>query len=189
MPFLSVVLVDGFESKGLNLLIIPCSARPGLIARTYLQLPLRQLGAGNVYLLILSSWKVNTAQNPIAVMGLQICLGTTACYMTQRCNTAKLFGTSSVLLNKISVSYGVMFSTGLSSNFSVLSSESDATALSFTEEDFIRHAHCLAWSTLPFILRLSFKPSKPLQRTALPFKVIWNHKAWRTKLETSQILF
>ena len=54
--------------------------------------------------------------------------------------------------------------------------ESDATALSFTEEDFIRHAHCLAWSTLPFILRLSFKPSKPLQRTALPFKVIWNHK-------------
>ena len=73
--------------------------------------------------------------------------------------------------------------------FSYKDFESDATALSFTEEDFIRHAHCLAWSTLPFILRLSFKPSKPLQRTALPFKVIWNHKAWRTKLETSQILF
>ena len=39
-------------------------------ARTYLQLPLRQLGAGNVYLLVLSSWKVNIAENPIAVMGL-----------------------------------------------------------------------------------------------------------------------
>ena len=40
------------------------------IARTYLQLPLRQWGAGNVYLLVLSSWKVNIAENPIAVMGL-----------------------------------------------------------------------------------------------------------------------
>ena len=39
-------------------------------ARTYLQLPLRQWGAGNVYLLVLSSWKVNNAENPIAVMGL-----------------------------------------------------------------------------------------------------------------------
>ena len=39
-------------------------------ARTYLQLPLRQWGAGNVYLLVLSSWKVNIAENPIAVMGL-----------------------------------------------------------------------------------------------------------------------
>ena len=36
----------------------------------YLQLPLRQWGAGNVYLLVLSSWKVNIAENPIAVMGL-----------------------------------------------------------------------------------------------------------------------
>ena len=27
-------------------------------------------GAGNVYLLVLSSWKVNIAKNPIAVMGL-----------------------------------------------------------------------------------------------------------------------
>ena len=36
----------------------------------YLQLPLRQWGAGNVYLLGLSSWKVNIAENPIAVMGL-----------------------------------------------------------------------------------------------------------------------
>ena len=34
-------------------------------AQTYLQLPLQQWGAGNVYLLVLSSWKVN-----IAVMGL-----------------------------------------------------------------------------------------------------------------------
>ena len=39
-------------------------------ARTYLQLPLRQWGAGNVYLLELSSWKVNIAENHIAVMGL-----------------------------------------------------------------------------------------------------------------------
>ena len=42
----------------------------GVIARMYLQLPLRQWGAGNVYLLVLSSWKVNIAENPIAVMGL-----------------------------------------------------------------------------------------------------------------------
>ena len=40
------------------------------MARTYLQLPLRQWGAGNVYLLVLSSWKVNIAKNPIVVMGL-----------------------------------------------------------------------------------------------------------------------
>ena len=39
------------------------------LARTYLQLQLRQWGAGNVYLLVLSSWKVNIAENPIAVMG------------------------------------------------------------------------------------------------------------------------
>ena len=39
-------------------------------ARTYLQLPLWQWGAGNVYLLVLSSWKVNIAENPFAVMGL-----------------------------------------------------------------------------------------------------------------------
>ena len=37
---------------------------------TYLQLPIRQWGAGNVYLLVLSSWKVNIAENSIAVMGL-----------------------------------------------------------------------------------------------------------------------
>ena len=42
----------------------------GVRARTYLQLPLGQWGAGNVYLLVLSSWKVNIAENPIAVMGL-----------------------------------------------------------------------------------------------------------------------
>ena len=41
-----------------------------VIARTYLQLQLRQWGAGNVYLLVLSSWKVNIAKKPIAVMGL-----------------------------------------------------------------------------------------------------------------------
>ncbi len=39
-------------------------------AGTYLQLPLRKWGAGNVYLLVLSTWKVNIAENPIAVMGL-----------------------------------------------------------------------------------------------------------------------
>ena len=39
-------------------------------AWTYLQLPLRQWVAGNVYLLVLSSWNVNIAENPIAVMGL-----------------------------------------------------------------------------------------------------------------------
>ena len=37
---------------------------------TYLQLPLRKSGAGNAYLLVLSNWKVNIAENPIAVMGL-----------------------------------------------------------------------------------------------------------------------
>ena len=40
------------------------------IAWMYLQLPLQQWGAGNVYLLLLSSWKVNIAENPIAKMGL-----------------------------------------------------------------------------------------------------------------------
>ena len=39
-------------------------------ARMYLQLQLRQWGASNVYLLVLSSWKVNIAENPIAIMGL-----------------------------------------------------------------------------------------------------------------------
>ena len=45
------------------------------MAQTYLQLPLRQWGADNVYLLVLFSWKVNIAENhiaenPIALMGL-----------------------------------------------------------------------------------------------------------------------
>ena len=39
-------------------------------APLYLQHPLRQWGAGNIYLLVLSSWKVDIAENPIAVMGL-----------------------------------------------------------------------------------------------------------------------
>ena len=39
-------------------------------ARMYLQLPLWQWGAGNVYLLVSSSLKVNIDENPIAVMGL-----------------------------------------------------------------------------------------------------------------------
>ena len=45
------------------------------LARMYLQLPLHQWSADNVYLLVLASWKVNIAENPIAVIGLQICPG------------------------------------------------------------------------------------------------------------------
>ena len=41
-----------------------------ILAQTYLQLPLRQWGAGNVYLLVLPSWKVDIAVNPIVVMWL-----------------------------------------------------------------------------------------------------------------------
>ena len=37
------------------------------IAQTNLQLPIRQWGASNVYLLVLSSWKVKIAENSIAV--------------------------------------------------------------------------------------------------------------------------
>ena len=37
----------------------------------YLQLPLWQSGAGDVYLLVLSSWKINIAENPIAIIGCQ----------------------------------------------------------------------------------------------------------------------
>ena len=33
--------------------------------RMYLQLPLRQWGAGNAYLLVFSSWKANIAENPM----------------------------------------------------------------------------------------------------------------------------
>ena len=36
----------------------------------YLQLSLWQWGAGNVYILVLSSWKVNIAENPFAVIRL-----------------------------------------------------------------------------------------------------------------------
>ena len=39
-------------------------------ARMYLQLPLQQWSAGNVYFFVLSSWTVNIAKNPIVVMGL-----------------------------------------------------------------------------------------------------------------------
>ena len=44
-------------------------------AQTYLQLPLQQWVASNVYLLVLSSRKVSNAETPIAIMGLQICSG------------------------------------------------------------------------------------------------------------------
>ena len=40
------------------------------LAQTYLLLWLWQWGDGNVYLLVLSSWKVNIAENHIAAMGL-----------------------------------------------------------------------------------------------------------------------
>ena len=39
-------------------------------AQMYLQLLLRQWGADSDYLLVLTSWKVNIAKKPIAVMGL-----------------------------------------------------------------------------------------------------------------------
>ena len=39
-------------------------------AQMYLQLSLQQRGTSKVYLLVLSSWKVKIAENPIAVMGL-----------------------------------------------------------------------------------------------------------------------
>ena len=57
--------MDVFASKLKQGSYIPIA----LYARTYLQLPLRQWCAGNVYLLVLSSWRVNIAENPIAVMG------------------------------------------------------------------------------------------------------------------------
>ena len=44
-------------------------------AWTYLQLPLQIWDASNVYLLMLSSWKVNIAGNPIGVIELQRLLG------------------------------------------------------------------------------------------------------------------
>ena len=40
--------------------------------RTYLQLPLRQWGTGNFYLLVLSNWKVNITDNPNALKKLLI---------------------------------------------------------------------------------------------------------------------
>ena len=47
-------------------LSIPLHAIQRIQARTYLQLPLRDWGASNTYLLVLSSWKVNIAKKPIA---------------------------------------------------------------------------------------------------------------------------
>jgi hypothetical protein len=44
-------------------------------AQTYLQLSLWQWEAGNVYLVVLSIWKVNIAKKPIAFMELWICSG------------------------------------------------------------------------------------------------------------------
>ena len=43
---------------------------PAVNAQTYLQLPLRLWGGGNIYLFVLSSWKVNITENPFAAMGL-----------------------------------------------------------------------------------------------------------------------
>jgi hypothetical protein len=44
-----------------KVIVIQKEKRPGL-AWTYHQLPLRQWGTSNVYLLVLSSWKVNIAE-------------------------------------------------------------------------------------------------------------------------------
>jgi hypothetical protein len=57
----------GINNQILNRLAVKCLS---FLARTYLQLPLMQWGADNVYLLLLSSWKVNIVKNPIAVMWL-----------------------------------------------------------------------------------------------------------------------
>ena len=67
-----VTKVSAFAIQGLEVAKEFCLIlmEVGDNARTYLQLPLRQWGAGNVYLLVLSSWKVNIAENPIAIMGL-----------------------------------------------------------------------------------------------------------------------
>ena len=59
---------DDYKSRS-SLLDQNCQGKQSS-AGTYLQLPLLQWGAGNVYLLVLSSRKENIAENPIAVMGL-----------------------------------------------------------------------------------------------------------------------
>ena len=67
------VLIEFAPSKWQNVFQIKSQKRflnKRLIAWTYLQLPLRQWGAGNVYLLVLYSWKVNITENSIAIMGL-----------------------------------------------------------------------------------------------------------------------
>ena len=43
---------------------------PNQTKQRILQLPLRQWGASNIYFLVLSIWKVNIAENPIAVIGV-----------------------------------------------------------------------------------------------------------------------
>ena len=56
------VWVGGWEQRIAAYLFIQlCIAD---VAKMYVQLPLRQWGAGNVYILVLSSWKV---KNPIPV--------------------------------------------------------------------------------------------------------------------------
>ena len=55
-----------FMKLNMQNLSIPLHAIQRIQARTYLQLPLRDWGASNTYLLVLSSWKVNIAKNPIA---------------------------------------------------------------------------------------------------------------------------
>ena len=72
LPGQHVATVSAFVIQGLSVAKEFCLIlmEVGDNARTYLQLPLRQWGAGNVYLLVLSSWKVNIAEKPIAVMGL-----------------------------------------------------------------------------------------------------------------------
>ena len=57
-------ILDKFEPDSLKSVDHLVTFLYGSMARAYLQLPLRQWGAGNVYLLLLSSWKVNIAEKP-----------------------------------------------------------------------------------------------------------------------------
>ena len=59
------------QSPALICHIISMSQETSVSLSTYLQLPLRQWGIGNVYFLVLlKAEKANIAESPIAVMGL-----------------------------------------------------------------------------------------------------------------------
>ena len=63
------LVVRGYITAGQIQFLLVHIELKGYTAQLSLQLPSLQWGAGNVYLLVLSSWKVNIAQNPIAVIG------------------------------------------------------------------------------------------------------------------------